>query len=141
MRTLIAIMALALAACGAPEFQQPTDPPPTDTVTQPTQPGDDMADDDQQQHSPVIQAAIADLARRLGVAEAEIQLVSHRSVTWSDGSIGCPEPGMMYTQALVDGSLTILAVDGVEYSYHAGGNQDPFLCENPESPREGAPDS
>ncbi|HSM17345.1 MAG TPA: hypothetical protein VK845_10190 [Gemmatimonadales bacterium] len=25
------------------------------------------------------------------------------AVTWQDGSLGCPEPGMAYTQALVDG--------------------------------------
>jgi hypothetical protein len=27
---------------------------------------------------------------------------------WNDGSLGCPEPGMMYTQALVNGYWLII---------------------------------
>ena len=30
------------------------------------------------------------------------------AVTWNDGSLGCPEPGMMYTQALVDGYWVVI---------------------------------
>jgi hypothetical protein len=27
------------------------------------------------------------------------EVVSAKAVTWSDGSLGCPEPGKLYTQA------------------------------------------
>ena len=33
----------------------------------------------------------------------QVKVLTVESVTWSDGSLGCPEPGMMYTQALVRG--------------------------------------
>lgn len=71
-----------------------------------------------------------DLQKRLEITEAEIDLVSVENVTWSDGSLGCPRPGMMYTQALVDGYRIVLAVDEEQYFYHGGGGRDPFLCEN-----------
>ena len=50
-----------------------------------------------------------------------ITVVSTDEVTWRDGSIGCPEPGMNYTQALVPGVRVVLELDGVRYEYHAGG--------------------
>ena len=32
-------------------------------------------------------------------------------MTWTDGSLGCPQKGMSYTQALVEGELLLLRVD------------------------------
>ena len=61
-------------------------------------------------------------------------VVSSDEVTWRDGSLGCPEPGMFYTQALIPGTRTILEVAGKQYHYHSGGNRAPFLCENPQPP-------
>jgi len=78
-----------------------------------------------------VEQAKADLAKRLSVDAARVTLVSSEEVTWSDGSLGCPEPGMMYTQALVPGARIILEVDGTQYNYHSGANRAPFLCEHP----------
>ena len=72
--------------------------------------------------------ALTDLAARLDVDPSEIEVVSVEEVTWPDGSLGCPKPGMSYTQALVDGQLIILAVDGREYEYHSGRGREPFYC-------------
>jgi predicted small lipoprotein YifL len=69
-----------------------------------------------------------DLAGRLGVDVADIEVTAYETVTWSDGSLGCPQPGMMYTQALVDGYLIQLMVDGQTYNYHGANGRDPFLC-------------
>jgi len=70
-----------------------------------------------------------DLARRLGIPLDQIKLVSMEQVTWRDGSLGCPQPGMQYTQALVNGTLIILSVDDQLYQYHSGKGGMPFLCE------------
>ncbi len=83
---------------------------------------------------PLAQAAVTDLAGRLGVDESAIVVISVKEVTWSDGSLGCPEPGMMYTQALENGSLIVLEVDGTEYDYHSGAGRDPFYCATPIAP-------
>ncbi|MEN8040227.1 MAG: hypothetical protein ABFR95_01885 [Actinomycetota bacterium] len=78
--------------------------------------------------------ATAHLAEHLGVSEDVIDWVSFDEVTWSNGAIGCPEEGMAYTEALVDGSLTVFEVDGAEYRYHAETGTDPFLCLTPVDP-------
>lgn len=148
---LLVALLLVIAACGASDdgsADATTSAPPTTTVQStstidPTSttkvpavtlpPGDDDAGappvytpgDD------AVAFAVADLAFRLGVAEEEVTLVEQTEVVWRDGSIGCPVPGMSYTQALVDGSRIILEVGGEEYSYHQGGGRAPFLCENP----------
>lgn len=77
---------------------------------------------------PVVEQARADLAARIDVAESSIEVVSSDTVTWSDGSLGCPEEGKMYTQALVQGSRVVLNAEGETYDYHAGSDGDPFLC-------------
>jgi hypothetical protein len=77
------------------------------------------------------QQATVDLATRLGVATADIDVVVTEPVTWRNGSLGCPEPGMRYTQALVDGIRVILEVDGRRYAYHSRRGQAPFFCADP----------
>ena len=73
-------------------------------------------------------AAVRDLARHLSVPEGEVEVVSVESVIWPDGSLGCPQPGMYYTQALVEGSQVLLTHDGRGYDYHASEGGTPFLC-------------
>ncbi|WP_418605475.1 hypothetical protein [Georgenia sp. SUBG003] len=49
-------------------------------------------------------------------------------MTWNDGSLGCPEPGTVYTQALVDGYHVVLEAGGERYDYRVGGAADVRLC-------------
>jgi len=79
----------------------------------------------------VVGLAIEDLAGRLGLAPEAIQLVSVEPVEWSDASLGCPQPGMMYAQVITPGYRVVLEAEGQEYEYHSGGMRDPFLCEQP----------
>jgi hypothetical protein len=73
-------------------------------------------------------AAQMDLAKKLGVTSTEIEVVKIESVMWPDGSLGCPKPGMMYTQAVVPGYRITLSSGGQEYDYHAD-QKTVFLCE------------
>lgn len=81
--------------------------------------------------SPFVEQAVADLAARLGTTPDRIEVISATLVTWPDSSMGCPQPGMEYLQALQDGSLIELGHDGRVYRYHSGGNRTPFLCDQP----------
>jgi hypothetical protein len=81
-----------------------------------------------------VDIAINDLAERLGIDPEAITVRSVDEVTWRDGSLGCPMPGMSYTQALVDGMRIILEVDGTPYHYHSGRGSDPFYCADPSEP-------
>lgn len=78
-----------------------------------------------------IAAAIADLAGRLGIASDRISVVSAEAVSWPDGSLGCPQPGMMYPQVITEGYRVILAAEGKEYAYHGDDRGELFYCENP----------
>lgn len=73
-------------------------------------------------------AILGDLAGR-GAPTDEVALVSSRSVTWNDGSLGCPQPGTSYTQSLVDGMQVIVSVAGKQFDYRFGRSERPRLCE------------
>lgn len=75
-----------------------------------------------------ISIARRNLAERLGLDAAKIEIVTYEQVVWRDGSLGCPQPGMMYTQALVDGYLIRLRAGDEYYNYHGARGRDPFLC-------------
>ena len=76
----------------------------------------------------VKEAALIDAAKRSGVSLSLLEVISAHAVTWSDGSLGCPMPGMMYTQALVPGYRVRIRAGGKELDYHAGRTGAPVLC-------------
>jgi len=80
------------------------------------------------QSNPLVQQAMLDLAQRESVAVGEISLESFEEVVWPDTSMGCPRPGMQYTQVPQDGSRIVLRVKGKLREYHSGGNRAPFPC-------------
>lgn len=122
------VPATTMPATTTPETTMPdtTDPDPT-------APSTSVPD---QQPAPV-SAAISDLVERTGRDAGEISVATFEDVTWRDGSIGCPEPGVSYTQALVPGYRIELTVDGASWWYHGARDGDQFWCENPTDPVEG----
>jgi len=79
----------------------------------------------------LVVAAREDLADRLGIPVEQIELITLEAVTWPDGSLGCPEPGVEYIQVQREGTLIRLRVGTRIYQYHSGGSRPPFLCEHP----------
>jgi len=73
-------------------------------------------------------AALDDAATRTSVDREKITVVSAGPVTWPDGSAGCPEPGMMYTQALVPGYRVVLQAGDEVLNYHATRGGTPQFC-------------
>lgn len=84
---------------------------------------------------PMLEQIRADAAQRAGVAFDQVKVLTVESVTWSDGSLGCPEPGMMYTQALVRGYRVRVDAAGTTLLYHAG-TQNTFVHCTPERAQE-----
>lgn len=83
---------------------------------------------------PEVQDALAAEAERLGVDADQVGVAGFAEVTWSDGSLGCPQEGMMYTQALVPGYQLVLEVDGALASYHASKDGPFSYCASPVPP-------
>lgn len=76
-----------------------------------------------------IEAALVNLASRLGPSPDRIVVEAAGSVTWSDQSCGCAQPGRAYPQVPVDGAYVRLAVGSRAFHYHGGGRREMFLCE------------
>jgi hypothetical protein len=74
----------------------------------------------------LVQPILADARQRSGDGSARV--VSAEAVTWSDGSLGCPQPDRMYTQALVPGWRIRVAAAGQELDYHASTRGAWVLC-------------
>jgi hypothetical protein len=123
---LLVGMVASMVACKSAEDQQPPEPSLTDSeqINKPEQ-------------KPVaapmnLNGQIAfskeDLAQRLDVPPDSVKVSSASQVTWRSGALGCPEPGMNYTEALVPGSVIYLQVDNVIHAYHAKFAGEPFYC-------------
>lgn len=80
---------------------------------------------------PFIDSIIDDLVEKRGVERSAVSVVSMEEVVWNDGSLGCPQPGMMYTQALVDGFYIVLEANGEQFAYHTSGTRFFVFCGTP----------
>lgn len=79
----------------------------------------------------MLDPVIADAAERAAVDAAEVIVVSSTAVEWSDGSLGCPQPGMAYTQALVSGFQITVQAGGRNLDYRVRGPGQFKLCDKP----------
>jgi hypothetical protein len=70
-----------------------------------------------------------DLAARVRAEVTGAVVVVAEQRVWNDGSLGCPQPGSFYTQALVPGYQVILELDGQRYDYRSGRGGTVKLCE------------
>lgn len=78
----------------------------------------------------LIEQARQDLAQRLAISTNQIVLVEATEAEWSDSSLGCPQPDMLYLQVITPGFLILLDANGAQYEYHS--NRDAYVvyCEN-----------
>ena len=115
---VVVVMTLACSAEPGPggSDDPPTaSPPPVEGLDQPS--------------ANLLDPVVADAAERAGVDVAEVLVVSSTEVEWSDGSLGCPQPGMAYTQALVSGFQIIVQAGGRALDYRVRGPGDFKLCD------------
>ena len=68
----------------------------------------------------LIERLIAELGTELARPPSDVHIERVQPVIWRDGSLGCPEPGMFYTQALVPGFRVILVVGERRFDYRTG---------------------
>jgi hypothetical protein len=77
----------------------------------------------------LLAAIQADAANRSDLPLEAFTVVRAEAVTWNDGSLGCPQPSTLYTQALVDGYWVELQVADKVLDYRANQSGYFFLCE------------
>jgi hypothetical protein len=124
LRWLTIVAAVILAACtppAAPGNVKATEPSPTASPQLPlrtTPAGEGTA----------AEQAISDLAARLNISSAAINVVSQEAVVWPNAGLGCPQPGIGYPEVQIDGLRIILSYAGMHYEYHSGPARV-MLCE------------
>jgi hypothetical protein len=74
------------------------------------------------------QMALEAAAVHSGVPVRQLTALSAQAVTWPDGSLGCPQAGRLYTQALVPGYRIRLNAAGTPLDYHASEHGAMTLC-------------
>ena len=141
--TTLAVALLAATACGSgakdggtssaarttPSATASSAMTPTTPAPPPSGGGAALPDDLRARSA--VAAAIADVARRERVDPSQVAVAAWSPVTWTDGSLGCPEKGTSYSQSLVDGELLMLRVDSGLFQYHAGGDGRFTYCADP----------
>lgn len=79
----------------------------------------------------ILDRILADAVVRTSTDLADIEVIRGEAITWPDGSLGCPEPGMMYTQALVDGYQIVVSDGTTELDYRVGNGGGFRICTAP----------
>ena len=130
------IIGMLLAACGkatpSPEYEDVTEP--TSTPVSPA-----AADESPISVLPTpapLSPAAQDVAETLkekvaqdvGVAPEELEAIAAEEVQWSDTSLGCPEPGMVYAQVIVPGWRVVFrGPSGETYDVHTDETQERWV--------------
>ncbi len=103
----------------------PTELPTKSPSGNATEPGENVTGE---VPSDLMDEIMDDLEQRSGQPRDEFTEVIGAAVEWSDGSLGCPQPGQMYPQVITPGYHVVLRVDDVEYDYRATTDGFFFLC-------------
>jgi hypothetical protein len=67
----------------------------------------------------LLEAVLADIAAEVEEAIADFTVERAEEVIWPDGSLGCPRPDEVYTQALVRGYWIVVRVGELTFDYRA----------------------
>jgi hypothetical protein len=73
-------------------------------------------------------AAVAQASADTGLGEGEFDVIDIEEVTWPDGSLGCPQPGMSYIQVVLEGYQVILEHEGDLYDYRSAQDLEFTRC-------------
>jgi hypothetical protein len=71
---------------------------------------------------------LKEAAKLANVTPEQLVILRAEVVVWNDGSLGCPEPGMEYTQALVNGYWVVINAAGQTYDFRVGRGGSFRLC-------------
>lgn len=80
------------------------------------------------EYQDIAKQAVQIVASTLHVSPDEVTVVSVQKVTWSDASLGCPDPDMMYAQQLTPGYLVVTQVNGNTQNVHLNNKGKGLVC-------------
>ena len=122
----IALLAAALVVAGCSSAAAPSQAAPSTTHSFSASPlapeNGSMSPGTIDLPASVIDPVVADIAKTVRLPIAPAERIAAQAVTFPDGSLGCPTPGMAYTQHLVDGYHIVAKAGGTVYDYRGTGS-------------------
>jgi len=73
----------------------------------------------------IVDAALADAAKQ---STAQARVLEVERVRWGNASLGCPQKGMAYTEAVVPGWRIVIDAGGRTIEYHSSLKGPPHMC-------------
>jgi hypothetical protein len=130
MRTLIIAVAVALnltmympSGLGTPNKSMTT---PSETPAPTSTPQKSRVES--QVPEAILGPILNEAAKLANVPPQQLVIVRAEAVVWNDGSLGCPEPGMEYAQALINGYWVLIKAAGQTFDFRVGGGGSFRLC-------------
>ena len=117
----LVVVAFLVLAARAAEQVEPVTPSASPTLTEENPVKDEVP-------KGILDPILKEAAALAKVAREQLVIVRAQPVVWNDGSLGCPEPGKMYTQALVNGYWVVIDVAGKTYDFRVGSGGSFQLC-------------
>jgi len=74
-------------------------------------------------------AAVENLAKKIGAHKSDVAGVSQEDVTWPDSCLGCAKTDEMCAQVLTPGYRLMLRVRDATYEYHSNRGDRVRLCD------------
>lgn len=132
---VLASLALSVAACASGAGSGTTTPSPVPVMPTPAAnvspapssvpgPGLNPTPDS----TAAVEAALNDAATHLGVARDQLRVVQAEPKEWPDSSLGCPQPGQMYSQIVTPGYLIVISAGAKQLEYHTDARSRVILC-------------
>jgi hypothetical protein len=122
---------LLVSACGAntlPATPTPAlpvlSPPATASTVANSLPGSNAQADPAEAVDAAVQAA----ATHLGVGRDQLSVERVEAHQWPDSSLGCPQPGQLYSQIVTPGYLIVIAAGNKRLEYHTDNRAGVTLC-------------
>jgi hypothetical protein len=126
----LVVSACAAAGGGSGSTPPPQSPPPPASPL-PASPVTDLGP--ASSPTPDAQAVIAAVqqaaADQVGLSPAEVHVQQVEAHQWGDSSLGCPRPGLLYSQVVTDGFLVVVTAADKTLEYHSDARGRVVLCQ------------
>lgn len=126
---LVGLVLLLLApGCGALPQPAPATAVPTATL-EPTATPLPPVVTPSPEAAPVANLVLQDASQRLGVPVDQLRLERLDPRQWPDSALGCPQPGLLYSQIVTPGYIMLVAGAGKQLEYHTDMHTHIALCQ------------
>jgi hypothetical protein len=127
----LALATLAVSACtsAATTTTTTTTTPPPASAPAKVPPSPVASASPNPEAQGVVDEAVRTAAAYANVAAADVKVQQIEAREWPDSSLGCPRPGLMYSQIVTPGYLIVVQAGSRVLEYHSDARGSVVLCQ------------